>query len=88
MSFGKASENTIRQLNEIASKGLADFIWHLGDIGYADESWRVSPIWEFKYEIIFNQFMNSCQVSLTYECEEHLGAIAFCTLFNGKALLD
>eukprot|EP00656_Telonema_subtile_P010214 TRINITY_DN14893_c0_g1_i2.p1 TRINITY_DN14893_c0_g1~~TRINITY_DN14893_c0_g1_i2.p1 ORF type:complete len:421 (-),score=90.05 TRINITY_DN14893_c0_g1_i2:158-1420(-) len=41
-------------------KDSIDLVWHLGDIGYADDGFASSPL-AFSYEDIYNQWMNWMQ---------------------------
>jgi len=54
------SENSIALLNKWASEGSMDFVWHLGDISYADDDFTHHPF-ENNYENVWNSYMNSVQ---------------------------
>merc|ERR1711871_1652267 len=47
-------------LEDLKNNGSIDFVWHLGDIGYADDSFAHSPI-GFTYEKDYNGYMNWMQ---------------------------
>jgi len=47
---------TRRQIEKLHSVGAIDFIWHIGDISYADDSFDSSPE-SFTYEDVYNGYM-------------------------------
>src|SRR3546814_5092711 len=54
------SEDTRASLQKLADQDKYDWMWHLGDVGYADDDWLHQP---FKdgYEEAYNVYMNSIQ---------------------------
>lgn len=52
------SQDTFDHLRDIVE--TVDFVWHLGDISYADDAILKTPL-EFKYEDIWNEYMNRVQ---------------------------
>jgi hypothetical protein len=54
------SADSIVAVNDMASKGEFDFIWHLGDISYADDDFLHTPL-EDNYENTWNTYMNKLQ---------------------------
>lgn len=47
---------TRRQIENLYSAGAIDFIWHIGDIGYADDAFDSHPS-SFFYEDVYNGYM-------------------------------
>lgn len=47
-------------MEQLKDAGKIDFVWHLGDVGYADDSFAHSPV-HFTYEDAYNGFMNWMQ---------------------------
>jgi predicted MPP superfamily phosphohydrolase len=53
------SKDTFERLRKVVDS--VDFVWHLGDISYADDAILETPL-EFKYEEIWNKYMNQVQM--------------------------
>jgi hypothetical protein len=54
------SKNTMQLLKDLADKQEYKFIWHVGDISYADDGFLTHPL-KFTYESIWNEYMNEVQ---------------------------
>ena len=55
-------QDSIDLLNKMGSEGSFDWVWHVGDIAYADDSFvHAGQVFKFYYEETYNQYMNLVQ---------------------------
>ena len=54
------SEHSIAMLNNATLRGEVDWLWHVGDISYADDAFLHYPF-HFMYESVYNEYMNAVQ---------------------------
>jgi len=55
-------QDSIDLLNKMGEDGDFDWVWHVGDIGYADDSFiHFGQVFKFYYESTYNEYMNLIQ---------------------------